>query len=406
MAIILISQGFVGVSFRHKPSVYAPYRTFAGPTKYMKDSRMNKLLVSISSVLLATLNSAYAFKLDPSSKPDASGLYRKIFFEPIHENLTVKAVNSANIPDSLKSDSAFLSHLIKGVRWNDDPLSMAKKRPQDFYIYYKDSCGRSEEVDPSWDLLYRTHCGDMQFLHAMASKKSESTLNTKELMLMWAEFSYRVAAGDIDKDLHFRSVGKKLGKRSSQLFDYVMTFDGRVRMEWQPETLYTLDCKRNLSVNGFFNSGRPTKLKCKETNNKFSENEIQNIALGSLLHLVQDSFSGSHAAREGNVVGVSKISGAGIITQFGIYSAQDEKSHGKADLNIDDSYGHAELSLTDISAKLIELAINQRHSGSDNWSKAEAILENVFSIKTPDEQPGDIGYGSTTRSRGGAETGR
>ena len=34
MAIILISQGFVGVSFRHKPSVYAPYRTFAGPTKY------------------------------------------------------------------------------------------------------------------------------------------------------------------------------------------------------------------------------------------------------------------------------------------------------------------------------------------------------------------------------------
>lgn len=367
---------------------------------------MNRFLTTIFLISIAVLNPAHAFKLDPSSKPDSSGFYKKRFFEPIHENLTVKAVNAANIPDSLKKDPAFISHIVKGVRWNDDPLSMAKKSPQDFYIYYKDSCGRPEEVDPTWDILYRTHCGDMQFLHAMASKSSESALKTKELMLMWAEFSYRVAAGDIDKDLRFRSIGKRLGKLSSELFNYVMTFGGRVRMEWQPETLFTLDCERSLSIDELLNSGRPTRLVCKDTNNQYSAEAIQNIALGSLLHLLQDSFSGSHTSRKGNVVGISKTSGVGVINQFGIYTDQDERAHGHADTNIDDAYDHAELSLTDLSAKLIELAVDQRHSGSDRWAEAEKILEKAFAIKTPSEKPGDIGYGITIRSSEPAKAGR
>lgn len=202
------------------------------------------------SISMASTNSAHAFKLDPSSKPDSSGFYKKKFFEPVHENLTVKAVNAANVPDSLKNNPTFLSQIIKGVRWNDDPLSMAKKRPQDFYIYYKDSCGSSEEV------------------------------------------------------------------------------------------------------------------------------------------------------------GFSKICGAGIINQFGIYTAQGEKSHGHADIHIEDIDEHMELSLTDLSAKLIELVVNQRSSGTDNWAEAEIILEKAFAIRNPSEKPGDIGYGITIRSRGPTEAGR
>ncbi len=34
MAIILISQGFRGVDFLRKPSVYLHFKAFAGPTKY------------------------------------------------------------------------------------------------------------------------------------------------------------------------------------------------------------------------------------------------------------------------------------------------------------------------------------------------------------------------------------
>lgn len=368
-----------------------------------KRSRMKHFLIAI--LVITGVNSSYAFKLDPSSKPDKSGLYIKKFFEPIHENLTVQAVNSAQIADTLKNDAVFLPEVIRGVRWNDDPLSLAKKNPLNFFMSYKDSCQRSEEIDPSWDMLYRTHCGDMQFLHAMASKKNESAGETRELILMWAEFSYKVAAGDIDKDLRFRSVGGKLGKRSAELFNYVMTNNGEVRMKWQPEWLFTLDCKRVLSLDGILKGRRPTEARCKYNNNQYSPETIQNIALGSLLHLLQDSFSGSHVLREGNTVGISRINGAGIINRFGIYNAQDEKTHGHADLNLEDKYEHKDLSLTDISAKLIELVINQRASGKDNWGEADEILKTVFYISNPGEKPDDIGYGISKLSSGSAEAG-
>ncbi|MCU9922670.1 hypothetical protein [Aeromonas caviae] len=358
---------------------------------------MNTTMKAILLFITLNANFSYAFKLDPSSKPAPSNLYVKKFFAPIHENLTVYAINSAKISEQLKNDKTFLSEIIKGVRWNDDPLNMARKRPQDFYIYYKDSCWKANGIDPSWDMLYRTHCGDMQFLHAMASKKNEAAGNTSELMLMWAEFSYRVAAGDIDKDLHFRSVGTKLERRSAKLFNYIMTYNGRVRMEWQPEFLFTLDCTRELSPSVIFSGGRATKSKCKDNNNKFSPETIQNIALGSLLHLLQDSFSGSHVLREGNTIGISQISGAGKIIRFGLYNVQDESSHGKADVNIEDKYEHKELSLIDISAKLIELTIHQRTSGKNNWNEAEELLKMVFEVNNPNEKPDAIGYDITKR---------
>lgn len=358
---------------------------------------MKIILNLIFTFIITGVNYSYAFKLDPSSKPDSSNIYVKKLFEPIHENLTVYAINSAIISEQLKKDKDFLSEIIKGVRWNDDPLSMARKKPQDFYIYYKDSCRKGNEIDPSWDMLYRTHCGDMQFLHAMASKKNETAGDTSELMLMWAEFSYRVAAGDIDKDLRFRSVGTKLGKRSAKLFNYVMTYNGRVRMEWQPEFLFTLDCTRGLSPSEIFSGGRATKSKCKDNNNKFSSETIQNIALGSLLHLLQDSFSGSHVLREGNTIGISHVSGAGKIIRFGIYNTQNESIHGKADVNIEGKYEHKELSLIDISAKIIELVIHQRGSGQNNWNEAEKLLKRVFEVYNLSEKPDAIGYGITKR---------
>lgn len=37
MAIILISQGFRGVDFLRKPSVYLHFKAFAGPTSYADD---------------------------------------------------------------------------------------------------------------------------------------------------------------------------------------------------------------------------------------------------------------------------------------------------------------------------------------------------------------------------------
>ena len=40
MAIILISQGFRGVDFLRKPSVYLHFKAFAGPTHYLDDGQV------------------------------------------------------------------------------------------------------------------------------------------------------------------------------------------------------------------------------------------------------------------------------------------------------------------------------------------------------------------------------
>lgn len=307
---------------------------------FKRSIEMKNLLLAILVVAISGINSSYAFKFDPFSKPDTSGLYKKKFSEPIHERLTIKAINTAQIPDSLKKDTVFLSAVVRGVRWNDDPLGMAKKRPHEAFIYFNDSCRESKDIDQSYDMYYRTHCGDMQFLHAMASKKTENAGATSELINMWAEFSYRVAAGDIDKDLRFRSIGEKLEKRSAELFNNKMTYNGEYRMEWQPEWLFAADCNRSINLGAF-----PTKLKCKDVNNKYSEQTIQNIALGSLLHMLQDSFSASHTLRENSILNASQINGAGKIKRFGLYNAQDGRAHSRADLNIEDKYSQFKIKL-------------------------------------------------------------
>lgn len=353
----------------------------------MKNIQLAMLLVAILGV-----NSSYAFKLDPFSKPDSLGLYKKKFSEPIHERLTITAINTAQIPDSLKKDNVFLSEVVRGARWNDDPLGIVKKRPNEALVYLKDSCRESRNIDQSYDMYYRTHCGDMQFLHAMASKKNEDAGTTSELINMWAEFSYRVAVGDIDKDLRFKSIGKELETRSAELFNDKMTDNGRYRMNWQPEWLFAADCNRSINLGEF-----PTKLKCKDVNNQYSEQTIQNIALGSLLHMLQDSFSASHTLRENSILNTSKINGAGKIKRFGLYNAQKGGTHSIADLNIEDKYEHKDLSLNDLSARLIELVVNQRISGQDNWSEAKKIIEKAFEISNPSEEPDDIGYGATSK---------
>jgi hypothetical protein len=42
-------------------------------------------------------------------------------------------------------------------------------------------------------LLHRSHFGDLQFMHAMATKDGEPAETTRRKILMWAEFSWRTA---------------------------------------------------------------------------------------------------------------------------------------------------------------------------------------------------------------------
>ena len=46
--------------------------------------------------------------------------------------------------------------------------------------------------------MYRSHFGDLQFLHSMASRDGEMASETRQRILMWAEFTWSVAVGTQD----------------------------------------------------------------------------------------------------------------------------------------------------------------------------------------------------------------
>ena len=55
MAIILISQGFRGVDFLRKPSVYLHFKAFAGPTNYKALRRFHTVDIRVAEAGAGTL---------------------------------------------------------------------------------------------------------------------------------------------------------------------------------------------------------------------------------------------------------------------------------------------------------------------------------------------------------------
>ena len=55
----------------------------------------------------------------------------------------------------------------------------------------------SRELGPSGNVLFRSHFGDMQYLHAMASR-GETLAQGHARIMLWAKFAYQVASGEID----------------------------------------------------------------------------------------------------------------------------------------------------------------------------------------------------------------
>lgn len=140
------------------------------------------------------------------------------------------------------------------------------------------------------NVLRRSHYGDMQFLHAMASP-GEAPSRTRERMLLWAAFTYQVATGAIATDAPIASLPVPI--RS----DILRGLDDR-------------------TVHQFF-----------ETRAGVSPAFIRRVASGALLHMLQDSFSTSHAARRAVADGTP----FGAITAFHDYGCQLPEKHAEAD---------------------------------------------------------------------------
>jgi hypothetical protein len=221
--------------------------------------------------------------------------------DPVHETITEEALIQAGL---LKPGQIFSSpeawEYIRGIMWNDDPqgqwFDRNKSRTDDFssgtdwYIKFRlaeHKAARGRSFGPGDNLLPRSHFGDLQFLHSMGSRDGELPEITGGKMLMWAEFTYKVAVGVIPG--------------STKL--------GAVPVAGIPELF--------------------PKQKAQSVSSLFGIEEIGDVrqrAAGSLMHMIQDSYASGHTEREPAGGGRQ-----GAIKSYHSYSKQDHKKHSHDD---------------------------------------------------------------------------
>ena len=257
-------------------------------------------------------------------------------------------VRHADFPDRLPP-------LVAGTRWPDDPCHMSYRRETV-------SAWAAWMVDPfyrwSSNINYSSHFHNKQFLHAMKSAgfgsrddQGEPASVTQHKLVTWAEFAMKVANGSIASSARLPSVPEHLEPHRKTAFQ--LGFSG-----YGPITVGKL----------FAGSKQP------------DPDHVKQMALGALLHTVQDSFSLSHAERENSQASLMKDRGK--ITRFISYRRANPTEHGVADARPADALT-AELSDAHpvaYGAHLIACAASS-DDRQQNWLKAKAFLvERVFAI--------------------------
>ena len=286
-------------------------------------------------------------------------------FEPLHEIVTWNALDCAlasDLPRSavgLKScpplnfgrrapePGNFDSALIRGVWWNDDPNQLLNAVHYPTWLAYMSDAKRRSKtpggINSTYKLQYRSHYGDLQFLHAMAEADGEAAADTRDKLMAWFDFAYSVAVrktaqeaklGEIEMVVMQRFFQNQSGWTVSYLFNpkYVLRGDS-----------------------------------------------LPDHALGSMLHVIQDSFAAGHVARSRTATQECPL---GTIRQFHAYQSEDDKKHAAADTR--EALVQADPNLVPIVARMIELQRN----GADWSTKVRPFLEHVFCLDPAVEPAG------------------
>lgn len=303
------------------------------------------------------------------------------FSEPVHEEITNRIFGC-------EGDSAFCTNanshrapaaVLAGVRWNDDPPFRVKsssargmrcKTGETIRFETQPGCWASLFLDakeaarsgaiygPGDAMLYRTHFGDLQFLHAMASRDGERALDTKAKIMGWLELSWRTGVGEYTLDTRLKDIP----------IPVIRAAFGRT--EWRPLDLYTQGADGGL------------------------RSRLDDVAFGSFLHTVEDSFAGGHANREESSgtglcqSGSISFVAPGAIHSFHSYVHQDSKLHGVADnrasfmrsFQFPGNVVQTGRSL--VSARAMQM----------KWESVKPLVECIFDLRTPDAKSGPGGF--------------
>ena len=286
------------------------------------------------------------------------------FTEAVHEEITNRILG-CNAEDCGNPDLFMKPALIAGVRWNDDPPFRLKSTVSDYkkctnktitfitdavcwarIFFYTEGFVKGRvyptEFSPE-SLMQRSHFGDLQFLHAMASSYEETAGVTQGKIMMWAEFTWRVAMKEYPfstklTDITITGFKEAFGKTGGSIQD--------------------LFARSNLPL----------------------QNLVDEVAFGSLLHMIQDSFSRSHVLRGETQMGDACSTGEpkpGIIEEFYSYKDQNHKEHSK----LDSRKGLKEHKLEnpnviDVGRNLYKYYINKQ-----SWETVKPFLDCIFTIE-------------------------
>ena len=331
----------------------------------------SSLAVLAACALLST--AAHAFKLQPwgPSPPQHSmagadrqaRAFMRQFTVDIHERITRQAYEIAGV--KLTDD------VIAGVRWNDNPPAIrasalfggcsGPKMQGAEGIACWASMMRVDRM--AWEAItrrekalapMRSHFGDMQFLHAMAARAGESPEETRQKMLRWSEFAYRIARGEIEPRANVFQLHRARSPLDAGTAKWVSDlFRGPSKQLWTVQDMFLAKAE----------SLRP-------------------MAFGSLLHLVEDSYSAAHVRRESKRLqanGCLSYDGLDPIVQFQTYVGQDAEKHGVCD----DAPDWLEAPRAGSPAEVIA-EIVRAYQANAEWPVVKAILEDrAFRLSAP-----------------------
>lgn len=267
---------------------------------------------------------AWAFQINPISEgfelpkgltPIQTTWMEKISAD-VHEKITKHAYLCARVAQDIEApcpnnqptltttQEAQLKRLNWGVEWNDDPNNLIRTNLVSVWLYWlNDAHKRQTEITTEFALEYRSHYGDLQFLHAMASR-GETAEQTQKNIVNWVQFAYEVATGRIKPST---TLGQLQGN-----FPFAKHFHG-AKQGWTVRQLFT-------------NVGDFKRMYADVT---IDDSGIADIAAGALLHTLEDSFSKSHVTR---LTSTEPDESEYSVTRWNNYSEQNTKCHQNADL--------------------------------------------------------------------------
>jgi hypothetical protein len=217
----------------------------------------------------------------------------------------------------------------KASTWADDPArELAPLTFARFAMALKDGCALAAaeaEGDYSLDrsgLMCGSHYGQLQFLHAMRSRPEESFDDSLARIGDWAGFTFAVAAGHIAPEQPYCRV---FAVEAPAIADDMAPAECATRRlygdqmgDWTVATLFSRRCGHILA------SRRCLRLDLPNAS-------IQMTAQGALLHLVQDSYSQSHAVRGPIINPFDARIDCAAVSGFHFYDAATAPSHRAAD---------------------------------------------------------------------------